>query len=70
MTLSCPLPESRPNPKESAKEGRMRVPRWVLMIAIAGLAACASHRNDPPKCQGPFTPINPSSSAVTHGSQR
>jgi uncharacterized lipoprotein YmbA len=48
----------------------MRVPRWVLMIAIAGLAACASHRNDPPKCQGPFTPINPSSSAVTHGSQR
>ena len=46
------------------------VSRWTLTLAIAGLAACATHRSDPPKCKGAFTPINQSSSVVANGSQR
>ncbi len=42
----------------------------MLMLAVAGLPACATHRGEPPKCKGAFTPINPPSSVVTHGSQR
>ena len=43
---------------------------WILTLAVFGLSACATHRGDPPKCKGPFTPINPSSSVVTNGPQR
>jgi hypothetical protein len=42
----------------------------VLTLAVVSLAACATHRGDPPKCKGAFTPINPSSSVVPNGSQR
>jgi hypothetical protein len=42
----------------------------VLTLAVVSLAACATHRGDPPKCKGAFTPINPSSSGVSDGSQR
>jgi hypothetical protein len=42
----------------------------VLTLAVVSLAACATHRGDPPKCKGAFTPINPSSSVVSNGSQR
>jgi hypothetical protein len=50
--------------------GLVSVPRWAVMLAIASLAACATHRSDPPKCKGSFTPINQSSSVVANGSQR
>jgi hypothetical protein len=43
---------------------------WTLALAVFGLSACATHRGDPPKCKGPFTPINPSSSVVSNGAQR
>ncbi len=43
---------------------------WTLTLAIASLAACTTHRGDPQKCKGPFTPINASSSVVANGSQR
>jgi hypothetical protein len=43
---------------------------WTLSLAVFGLSACATHRGDPPKCKGPFTPINPSSSVVSNGPQR
>ena len=42
----------------------------VLTLAVVSLAACATHRGDPAKCKGAFTPINPSSSVVPNGSQR
>ena len=42
----------------------------ILTLAVGGLSACASHRGDPPKCKGAFTPINQSSSVVANGSQR
>ncbi len=42
----------------------------ILTLALVGLSACATHRGDPPKCKGTFTPINPSSSVVANGSQR
>lgn len=50
--------------------GRRSVSRWALTLAMASLAACASHRGDPPKCKGAFTPINPPSSVAAHASQR
>jgi hypothetical protein len=37
----------------------VRVLTLVLVISLLG--ACATHRGDPPKCKGPYTPINPSS---------
>jgi len=43
--------------------------RWSLTLALLSLAACATHRAEPPQCKGPFTPIN-SSSVVSNGSQR
>jgi hypothetical protein len=46
------------------------LPGWTLSLAVFGLAACATHRGDPPKCKGPFTPINQSSSVVANGPQR
>jgi hypothetical protein len=46
------------------------VRRWALPLVMASFAACATHRGDPPKCKGPFTPINQSSSVVANGSQR
>jgi hypothetical protein len=46
------------------------VSRWTLMLALSSLAACATHRSEPPQCKGPFTPINQSSSVVSNGSQR
>jgi hypothetical protein len=46
------------------------VSRWTLMLALASLAACATHRSEPPQCKGPFTPINQSSSGVSDGPQR
>jgi hypothetical protein len=49
---------------------RGAVSRWTLMLALASIAACATHRSQPPECKGPFTPINQSSSAVSNGSQR
>jgi hypothetical protein len=50
--------------------GRLSVARWALTLLMAGLAACATHRSDPPKCKGAFTPINQSSSVTANGSQR
>ena len=50
--------------------GRLSASRWALTLVMAGLAACATHRGDPPKCKGPFTPINQSSSVASNGSQR
>jgi hypothetical protein len=44
--------------------------RWTLTLAVASLAACATHRSEPPQCKGPFTPINQSSSVVSNGPQR
>ena len=46
------------------------VSRWTLTLAVASLAACATHRSEPPQCKGPFTPINQSSKVVANGSQR
>jgi hypothetical protein len=46
------------------------VSRWTLTLTLASLAACATHRGQPPQCKGPFTPINQSSSVVSNGSQR
>ena len=46
------------------------VSRWTLPLAVASLAACATHRSEPPQCKGPFTPINQSSSVVSNGPQR
>ena len=42
----------------------------TFALAVFGLSACATHRGEPPKCKGPFTPINPSSSVVSNGPQR
>jgi hypothetical protein len=70
--------------KEFLEESPMRLPRvarnhrswrgvvfpWTLTLAVASLAACATHRSEPPQCKGPFTPINQSSSVVTNGPQR
>jgi hypothetical protein len=50
--------------------GRLSAARWALTLLMAGLAACATHRGDPPKCKGAFTPINQSSSVTANGSQR
>jgi hypothetical protein len=30
------------------------------MCLFTGLAGCATHRAEPPRCKGPFTPINQS----------
>jgi hypothetical protein len=46
------------------------VSRWTLTLAVASLAACATHRSEPPQCKGPFTPIIQSSSVVSNGPQR
>ena len=43
--------------------------RWTVTLAVLGLSACATHRGDPPKCKGSFTPIN-QSSVVSNGPQR
>jgi hypothetical protein len=50
--------------------GLLPVFRWALPLVLASLAACATHRDDPPKCRGAFTPINQLSSVATHGAQR
>jgi len=50
--------------------GLLSVFRWALPLVMASLAACATHRDDPPKCKGAFTPINQPSFVATHGSQR
>ena len=50
--------------------GRGWLSGWTLTLAVFGLSACATHRGDPPKCKGPFTPINPSSSVVSNAPQR
>jgi hypothetical protein len=42
----------------------------ALAFVVAGLVACATHRADPPKCKGPFTPINQSYPVVSNGAQR
>jgi hypothetical protein len=42
----------------------------TLVLALATLSACATHRSDPPQCKGPFTPINQSSSVASNGPQR
>ena len=44
--------------------------RYALVLALATLSACATHRSDPPQCKGPFTPINQSSSVASNVSQR
>jgi hypothetical protein len=44
--------------------------RCTLVLALASLSACATHRSDPPQCKGPFTPINQSSSVASNGPQR
>ncbi len=52
--------------------GHGRLGRFSLcaVLALAGLAACATHRSDPPQCNGPFTPINHSSPVASNGPQR
>jgi hypothetical protein len=50
--------------------GLGRLSGWTLTLAVFGLSACATHRGDPPKCKGPFTPINQSSSVVANDPQR
>jgi hypothetical protein len=81
---ACLSPKSRPVLKDTLEESPMRVPRvsrhrrswrrvvfrWTLTLAVASLAACATHRSEPPQCKGPFTPINQSSSVVSNGPQR
>ena len=42
--------------------------RW-LTVTAAVLCACATHRGDPPRCQGPFTPINPAAAVVSNDPQ-
>jgi hypothetical protein len=42
----------------------------ILTLALACLSACATHRGDPPKCKGGFTPINQSSRVVANDPQR
>ena len=44
--------------------------RYTLVLALATLSACATHRSDPPQCKGPFTPINHTSSVASNGPQR
>ena len=58
------------NPENPAgtSPGRLRV--LALAFVVVGLTACATHRADPPKCKGPFTPINQSSPVVSNGAQR
>ena len=41
--------------------------RGIAVLTTVGIAACATHRSDPPQCKGPFTPINPTSAVVSHG---
>jgi hypothetical protein len=48
--------------------GKLRVLAFTFVVAL--LTACATHRADPPKCKGPFTPINQSSPVVSNGAQR
>jgi len=53
------------------RRGRHSLPtRYALVLALATLSACATHRSDPPQCKGPFTPINQSSSVASNVSQR
>jgi hypothetical protein len=54
----------------NSRIGRLSVARWAVTLLIASLAACATHRGDPPKCKGAFTPINHPSSVTANGSQR
>jgi hypothetical protein len=84
VTFTCLPFDSRLIQKDPFKERPMNVPRlsrhpsilrgalsrWSLTFALASLAACATHRGQPPQCKGPFTPINQSSSVVSNGSQR
>lgn len=84
MNFACLPSDSRPVQKDPPKESPMHVPplschpstlrgvlaHWSLTFALASLAACATHRGQPPQCKGPFTPINQSSSVVSDGSQR
>jgi hypothetical protein len=78
-----PSPNSLSVLKDTLKEFHMLLPpiachrrlglvlfRWTLMLGLASLAACATHRDRPPDCKGPFTPINQSSSVVSNGPQR
>ena len=41
----------------------------AVMCLLAPLAGCATHRNDPPRCKGAFTPIN-QSPVTSHDPQR
>jgi hypothetical protein len=52
------------------RHGRRALFSLCAVLALAGLAACATHRSDPPQCKGPFTPINQSSSVASNGPQR
>jgi hypothetical protein len=44
--------------------------RCISILFFGLLAACATHRSEPPQCKGPFTPINLSSSVAHNGPQR
>ncbi len=61
------------NPSLESRHRRIALGRlsgWTLTLTVLGLVACATHRSDPPKCKGPFTPINQSSPVVSNGTQR
>jgi hypothetical protein len=76
---------SRPVLQDTSEESPMRVPhvsldrriwrsvvsrRTLTLAVFLCLAACATHRGEPPQCKGPFTPINQSSSVVANGPPR
>jgi hypothetical protein len=54
----------------SHPRARTVISRWMLVLVLAHLTACATHRHAPPECKGSYTPINQTSSVVSNGPQR
>jgi hypothetical protein len=59
------LPAIVPRPRM-----RAAIARWMLVLVLGHLTACATHRHAPPECKGPYTPINQTSAVVSNGPQR
>jgi hypothetical protein len=60
-----PLPAMVPDPRISTF-----IVRWMLVLVLVHLTACATHRHSPPECKGPYSPINQTSAVVSNGPQR